>query len=378
MKKITAIALFTVWLCCVGRLLQLHYEDPTAEAQTVVGPSFAYKWVAQTGSTTGQLGQYIAFTGTRGPIPNQYSLQWTVTGTAPSACTFSLQGSNDYVTWTNLDAGGISCTANSIEFVSGKAVGGLRVNLATWTPGDATTKVSFSYVGSGATTGSLFSGQTIGFLPVATSATGSTASSSVDEGIRTANTVTVNDPAFQVFNATSGVTSTLKSSLNSSAGGATQQLDMGNASAAAVTLFKLSGAFDWRIGMSGSTDWVLKDDNSGTILIDSPLASKLLKVNPLVMAGTKFTTSGCSISATTGGATGGTFTLGANTCTAVVTMNGATGVSATNGWSCQAHDRTAPTVLIGGEASSTATTASFTIPAGAGTTDVISFACMGY
>lgn len=98
----------------------------------------------------------------------------------------------------------------------------------------------------------------------------------------------------------------------------------------------------------------------------------------LVSGGTKFTTSGCSISSTTGGATAGIFTLGANTCTAVITMNGVTVATAPTGWTCQAHDRTAPTVLIGGESSSTTTTASFTIPAGAGATDVISFSCTGY
>lgn len=93
--------------------------------------------------------------------------------------------------------------------------------------------------------------------------------------------------------------------------------------------------------------------------------------------GTKFTTSGCSISATTGGAQSGTFTLGANSCTAVITLNGASKTSATNGWSCPAWDQTAPTVLIGGNSSSTTTTASFAIPAGAGTTDVIAFNCIG-
>jgi hypothetical protein len=97
-----------------------------------------------------------------------------------------------------------------------------------------------------------------------------------------------------------------------------------------------------------------------------------------ISRGTKFTTSGCSISSTTGGATAGTFTLGANSCTAILTMNGATGLTAPNGWTCQAHDRTAPTILIGGESSSTTTTASITIPAGAGSTDIISFSCEGY
>jgi len=98
----------------------------------------------------------------------------------------------------------------------------------------------------------------------------------------------------------------------------------------------------------------------------------------LTVGATKFTTSGCSISATAGNGTAGTFTLGANTCTAIVTLNGATGMTAATGWTCQAHDRTAPTVLIGGESSSTTTTASFTIPAGAGATDVISFDCRAF
>lgn len=91
--------------------------------------------------------------------------------------------------------------------------------------------------------------------------------------------------------------------------------------------------------------------------------------------GGKFTTSGCSVSASTGGSSGGIFTLGANSCTVVVTMGTGVSTGASNGWTCQAHDRTASTVVIGGESSSTTTTASIIIPAGAGTTDVISFSC---
>lgn len=95
-------------------------------------------------------------------------------------------------------------------------------------------------------------------------------------------------------------------------------------------------------------------------------------------AGTKFTTSGCSVSSTTGGATAGIFTLGANSCTVVITMNGATGLTATNGWTCQAHDRTTAADLIAGESSSTTTTASIVIPVTAGATDVISFSCVAF
>jgi hypothetical protein len=110
--------------------------------------------------------------------------------------------------------------------------------------------------------------------------------------------------------------------------------------------------------------------------------SKTLAVSfGLLAGGTKFTAAGtgCTVGTTTGGNTGGTFALAAGPCTSVVlTLNGATGSTMTNGWTCQAHDRTAPTVLIGGESSSTATTATITIPAGAGATDVISFSCTGY
>lgn len=108
------------------------------------------------------------------------------------------------------------------------------------------------------------------------------------------------------------------------------------------------------------------------------LSGGLLTSSAHVSAGTKFTTSGCSVSSTTGGATAGTFTLGANNCTVVVTMNGATGVTAPNGWTCQAHDRTGISVVIDGESSSTTTTASIVIPVTAGATDVISFSCTGY
>lgn len=110
-------------------------------------------------------------------------------------------------------------------------------------------------------------------------------------------------------------------------------------------------------------------------------ATAITSSAPLVNVGTKFTAvgTGCTIGATTGGHSAGLFTLAAGPCTSVVvTMNGATGSTSLNGWTCQAHDRNTSTALIGGESSSTATTATFTIPVGAGTTDVISFSCTGF
>lgn len=145
------------------------------------------------------------------------------------------------------------------------------------------------------------------------------------------------------------------------------------AAGAAVTL-NGTGSSTTSIGTGGNTGAITIGGGSNTLTMGDPV----LETRGAISTGTKFTTTGCSVSATAGGATAGSFTLGANTCTVVVTMAGATGITSPNGWSCQAHDKTAPTVLIGGESTSNPTTASITIPAGAGTTDVISFSCTGY
>jgi hypothetical protein len=127
--------------------------------------------------------------------------------------------------------------------------------------------------------------------------------------------------------------------------------------------------------------------NGGTAGINSSLANATnigsnqfgsLKMPALISVGTKFTAAGCSASSTLGGAGAGIFTLGANSCTAIITINGVAGMTATNGWSCTAHDRNDATVLIGGESASTTTTASFAIPASAGIGHVISYSCTGY
>lgn len=96
----------------------------------------------------------------------------------------------------------------------------------------------------------------------------------------------------------------------------------------------------------------------------------------IVDTGTKFTASGCSNSATVGGATTGKFTSGTTgTCTVTITLNGAAGFTAPNGWDCHANDLTTPANLIDMNAT-TQTTATLT-----GTTvsgDVISFGCRAY
>jgi hypothetical protein len=96
----------------------------------------------------------------------------------------------------------------------------------------------------------------------------------------------------------------------------------------------------------------------------------------IISTGTKFTASGCSNSSTVGGATAGKFTSGTTgTCTVVITMNGATGLTAPNGWTCHASDQTTPANQIVTTTSS-ATTA--TISGSTTSGDVISFSCTGY
>jgi hypothetical protein len=272
----------------------------------------------------------------------------------------SSDGTGNPGTWVALTGTGTPFTGTvnpSGMYVSTDGTG----NPGTWVAATAATFAPPS---------TALSGQTIGYLPKSTSATGSTVSSSIDESVTNANTVTVNDPAFQVLNTTSGVTSTVKSLLNSSAGGATQQLDMGNTGAAAVVLFKVTGGFDWRIGMSGSTNFVLKDDSAATILIDSPLGSKHLKMNPIVAQGTQ-TVSGCSLSANVGGAWAGKFVSGtAGTCTVTITP----GDTAPNGFSCWANDLTTPANVI--HQTGTLSTTTATIAGTTATSDVVTWGCI--
>lgn len=91
--------------------------------------------------------------------------------------------------------------------------------------------------------------------------------------------------------------------------------------------------------------------------------------------GTKFTISGCSASATVGGATAGQFTSGTSgTCAPTITMDGGVGMSAPNGWSCWVNDIT--TGIAGAQSGSTQTTATLSVATTSG--DTVNFGCMGY
>jgi hypothetical protein len=98
--------------------------------------------------------------------------------------------------------------------------------------------------------------------------------------------------------------------------------------------------------------------------------------------GTQFTyaATGCTPSAASGDATGGSITLASGPCTAItVTFNGAVGMAASHLWTCSVNDQTALNastyIPAWGQKSSTTTTATLPIPAAVGSTDVITFNC---
>lgn len=91
-----------------------------------------------------------------------------------------------------------------------------------------------------------------------------------------------------------------------------------------------------------------------------------------------FTLTGCSVSAHAGGGSSGTYTSGTNgACTVVITMatDFGAGITAPNGWFCEANDLTTNADLTKQTASSqTTATLSGTTVSG----DVINFSCSGY
>ena len=100
-----------------------------------------------------------------------------------------------------------------------------------------------------------------------------------------------------------------------------------------------------------------------------------LRLAGIESAGTKFTATGCSNSATVGGATAGSFTSG-TTGTCTITISIGEGAVAPNGWSCAASDQTTPANLISQTTGGSTSTVVLT-----GTTftgDLVSFHCTGY
>jgi hypothetical protein len=98
-------------------------------------------------------------------------------------------------------------------------------------------------------------------------------------------------------------------------------------------------------GAANAPDTTLCRQGAGVVEIGSGAScgtGGTLEAVGTISAGTKFTASGCSNTTTVGGATAGQFASGTTgACTVVITINGATGLTAPNGWSCFAADITA-------------------------------------
>lgn len=127
------------------------------------------------------------------------------------------------------------------------------------------------------------------------------------------------------------------------------------------------------LGRSGTT-LAITLANDGTTA--APLSAQKVTSNGVFSNGTKFTISGCSAGTTVGGATAGQFASGTTgACTVVITMNGATGLTAPNGWSCAAANLTTPANIFQQAATSTTTcTVTGTTVSG----DTIIFHAIGY
>jgi hypothetical protein len=121
----------------------------SATAQSIVPAQLQNTFTVVTNATTtGQLGQYIVLNGLTAPRPGTYTVDWTVSGTALTTCTFNAQGSSDGVNWYYVDnSSPVSCVSTGNEFVTGKPVLYLRINIAAISGGDATSKIVFHYVG---------------------------------------------------------------------------------------------------------------------------------------------------------------------------------------------------------------------------------------
>lgn len=121
-----------------------------SKSQDKPSQALLYAWTTPTG--TGQLGNYLILTlNATTPPPANYSIDWSLSGTAPVACTFRVEGSFDNVNWFGLDTTSpatTSCTTSNMESLAYKPVNYLRINIVSWTGGDGTTKVIFHFTGT--------------------------------------------------------------------------------------------------------------------------------------------------------------------------------------------------------------------------------------
>jgi hypothetical protein len=106
-------------------------------------------------------------------------------------------------------------------------------------------------------------------------------------------------------------------------------------------------------------------------------AAPQFKGEGFIVTTPKFTTNnGCTDSATSGGATAGTFTVTSVSCTEIITMGGA--LTAPHGWSCTAIDLTTLADVTNPHQTATSTTTATIVTGTIVSGDKIQFSCIGY
>lgn len=201
-------------------------------------------------------------------------------------------------------------------------------------------------------------------------------------------------PALSIGNATTGVFAQGTTALAFTVNG-TNQMDFGITSSAEWNLARSitvngniffntqAGVFGWSFP-AGSVDTGLSRDSVGGIIdVGNGTAADVsgtLKGRGTISASTSPATTGsCVIGSLVGGSTAGTFTA-TNACgapaTAVTAVVLLLPVNATNGWSCDAQDRTAKSATALVQVASTVSAVNF--QAITATNDVIQWKCIGY
>lgn len=129
-----------------------------APTQVVATTNLQYTWTATSMATAGQLGSYIVFNNTNASRPIYNTFQVATSGTAPSACTFQVEYSQDGVTWTVAQMADGTFTQITNPPSCAAALTGLwylwptvymRIHLVSFTAGDSTTVVKFYWTGGG-------------------------------------------------------------------------------------------------------------------------------------------------------------------------------------------------------------------------------------
>jgi hypothetical protein len=132
-KKYVVALYLAVFLAIIGIAIPVDAQNITHQGVGVVAASFTAQSAVSTTSPLAVFGK------------QNHSIQLVFAGGTLSACTYRLQGSNDGVTWFNISASDITCTASTQTFEISKPVLLVRGNLLTYT---GTGNVTLYYVGA--------------------------------------------------------------------------------------------------------------------------------------------------------------------------------------------------------------------------------------